>query len=159
MWIVRLALRRPYTFVVLSLLLFFLGTGGDRAHPGRHLPNIDIPVVSVYLELRRASRRSKLSGPDCRCPSSAAWTTTVNDIEAHGVADAERRLCHQGLLPPPNVKHLAGRGAGSRPSHRRRCAVSPGTTPPLIIQYTAHPAFPVLQLGLLRQRPSQSTAV
>jgi multidrug efflux pump subunit AcrB len=47
MWIVRLALRRPYTFVVLSLLLFFLGPVVILRTPVDIFPNIDIPVVSV----------------------------------------------------------------------------------------------------------------
>ena len=47
MWIVRLALRRPYTFVVLSLLLFFLGPVVIQRTPVDIFPNIDIPVVSV----------------------------------------------------------------------------------------------------------------
>ena len=47
MWIVRLALRRPYTFVVLSLLLLFLGPVVILRTPVDIFPNIDIPVVSV----------------------------------------------------------------------------------------------------------------
>jgi multidrug efflux pump subunit AcrB len=58
MWIVRLALRRPYTFVVLSLLLFFLGPVVIERTPVDIFPNIDIPVVSViwgYAGLSRCS--------------------------------------------------------------------------------------------------------
>ena len=47
MWIVRLALRRPYTFVVMSLLLFILGPVVILRMPVDIFPNIDIPVVSI----------------------------------------------------------------------------------------------------------------
>ena len=47
MWIVRLALRRPYTFVVASLLLILVSVGVLRRTPTDILPNVDIPVISV----------------------------------------------------------------------------------------------------------------
>jgi len=47
MWIVRLALHRPYTFVVASILILFLGIVSIRNTPTDIFPNIDIPVVSV----------------------------------------------------------------------------------------------------------------
>ncbi len=53
MWIVRLALRRPYTFVVLSLLLFIVGPVVMLRTPVDIFPNIDIPGRLRHLELRR----------------------------------------------------------------------------------------------------------
>ena len=47
MWIVKLALRRPYTFVVLSLLIFLLGIGSAIEAPKDIFPYIDIPVVTI----------------------------------------------------------------------------------------------------------------
>src|ERR1041384_2131963 len=47
MWIVRLALRRPYTFIVMALLIVMLGIASIRKTPTDIFPNIDIPVVSV----------------------------------------------------------------------------------------------------------------
>jgi len=47
MWIVRLALRRPYTFIVMALLIVILGVASIRKTPTDIFPNIDIPVVSV----------------------------------------------------------------------------------------------------------------
>ena len=47
MWIVRLALRRPYTFIVMALLIVMLGVASIRRTPTDIFPNIDIPVVSV----------------------------------------------------------------------------------------------------------------
>ena len=47
MWIVKLALRRPYTFIVLALLLFILGPLAIMRTPTDIFPNINIPVVSI----------------------------------------------------------------------------------------------------------------
>ncbi len=79
MWIVRLALRRPYTFVVLSLLLFIVGPLVVLRTPVDIFPNIDIPVVSVVwnyagLSPEQLSNRITL-------PFERNLTTTVNDID------------------------------------------------------------------------------
>src|SRR5258705_5642682 len=47
MWIVRLALRRPYTFIVMGLVIIMLGVAAIRRTPTDIFPNIDIPVISV----------------------------------------------------------------------------------------------------------------
>ena len=60
MWLVRLALRRPYTFAILSLLIFILGVGSIVTTPVDILPEIDIPIVSViwtYNGLAASSSR------------------------------------------------------------------------------------------------------
>ena len=57
MWIVRLALRRPYTFVVLSILLLILGPVTILRTPTDIFPNINIPVVSIVWQYCRALRR------------------------------------------------------------------------------------------------------
>ena len=78
MWIVRLALKRPYTFIVMSLLIVALG-GVPSAHAHRYFPNIDIPVVCVIWSYAR-----NLAGRDGRSrhhPSERSFTTSVNDIE------------------------------------------------------------------------------
>src|SRR3978361_991178 len=79
MWIVRLALSRPYTFVVLSLLLFIIGPVVMLRTPVDIFPTIDIPVVSVIwnyggLSPEQLSDRIVL-------PFERNLTTTVNDIE------------------------------------------------------------------------------
>ena len=53
MWIVRLALNRPYTFVVMSVLIVILGGVAIVQTPTDIFPNINIPVVGVILELHR----------------------------------------------------------------------------------------------------------
>src|SRR5580658_5504764 len=79
MWIVRLALRRPYTFVVLSLLLFIIGPLVMLRTPVDIFPNIDIPVVSVIWNYSGMSPQ-ELSDRIV-LPFERSLTTTVNDIE------------------------------------------------------------------------------
>ena len=80
MWIVRLALRRPYTFVVLAMLILILGPLAILRTPTDIFPTINIPVVSVVWNYAGLSRRRRW-----RTGSSSiterALTTTVNDIE------------------------------------------------------------------------------
>jgi multidrug efflux pump subunit AcrB len=79
MWIVRLALRRPYTFVVLSLMLFILAPVVISRTPTDIFPNIDIPVVSIVWQY------AGLSAQDISerlvYVSERGLTTTVNNIE------------------------------------------------------------------------------
>ena len=79
MWIVRLALRRPYTFVVLSLLLFFLGPVVIERTPVDIFPDIDIPVVSVIWQYAGLSPQQLSDRITVQFERSL--TTTVNDIE------------------------------------------------------------------------------
>jgi multidrug efflux pump subunit AcrB len=79
MWIVRLALHRPYTFVVMSALILILGLAAIFVMPTDIFPNIDIPVISVIWSYNGVS-------PDemekrITSVSERAMTTTVNDIE------------------------------------------------------------------------------
>src|SRR5437870_38417 len=79
MWIVRLALRRPYTFVVVSMLIAILGVSAIVSMPVDILPYIDIPVVSVvwtYGGLPPEEMEKRIVTFFER-----AMTTTVNDIE------------------------------------------------------------------------------
>src|ERR1700685_4619520 len=79
MWIVRLALRRPYTFVVLSILLLIMGPGTILRTPTDIFPNIDIPVVSVvwqYTGLSADQMSSRIV-----TITERALSTTVNNIE------------------------------------------------------------------------------
>ncbi|MGA8266160.1 MAG: efflux RND transporter permease subunit, partial [Candidatus Acidiferrales bacterium] len=79
MWIVRLALSRPYTFVVASMLIVILGALAILSTPTDVFPNINIPVVSViwsYSGLSPQEMADRLTGN-----SERAATTTVNDIQ------------------------------------------------------------------------------
>ncbi len=135
MWIVRLALRRPYTFVVFALLILILGVYSILSMPTDIFPNIDIPVVTVvwsYTGLSAEQMANRLVSP-----SERGMTTTVNDIEhiesqsLNGVGD------HQDLLPSAR-QHRRGRGRGQRhqpsavalPAAWHRCRPSSSSTTP-----------------------------
>src|SRR5256885_1390816 len=79
MWIVRLALRRPYTFVVASLLVAIMGVVCLRSMPTDIFPDIDIPVISIIFNY------SGMSPDDVEKRVVGLFerflTTTVNDIE------------------------------------------------------------------------------
>src|SRR5437868_9876871 len=79
MWIVRLALRRPYTFVVLSLLLFIVAPVIILRTPTDIFPNIDIPVVSVVWQY--AGLSAEEMSDRIVYITERALTTTVNNIE------------------------------------------------------------------------------
>jgi multidrug efflux pump subunit AcrB len=144
MWIVRLALRRPYTFVVLSLLLFVIGPVVMMRTPVDIFPNIDIPVVSVIwtytgLSPEQLSDRIVL-------PFERNLTTTVNDIEhtesqtLNGVS-----VVKVFFQPSVNISQAVAQLTAIAQTQLRQ--YPPGTTPPLVIQYSAS-SVPVLQLGL-----------
>ena len=79
MWIVRLALRRPYTFVVLSLLIFLLGVGTCVEAPKDIYPYINIPVVTIVWSYSGLPPQEMEGRIVTVC--ERALTTTVNDIE------------------------------------------------------------------------------
>ncbi len=147
MWIVRLALRRPYTFVVASILLLILGTVSILRTPTDIFPNIDIPVVSVIwnytgLSPDDMSNRIVLN-------YERVLTTTVNDIEhiesqsLPGVA-VVKIFFHEGV----QVGNAIGQVTAVSQTILR--SLPPGTTPPLVITYNAS-TVPILQLSLSGQ--------
>jgi CzcA family heavy metal efflux pump len=144
MWIVRLALRRPYTFVVLALLLFFLGPVVILRTPVDIFPNIDIPVVSVIWNYAGLSPQQLSDRIVIQFERN--MTTTVNDIEhtesqtLNGVS-VIKVYFHPGV----NISQAIAQITSIAQSALRQ--YPQGTTPPLVIQYSAS-SVPVLQLGL-----------
>ncbi len=97
MWIVRLALRRPYTFIVASILLLILGTVAIVRTPTDIFPNIDIPVVSVLWTYQRSFARGHVE-PDCL----QLRAIPHHDGQRHrtrGIAILERTSHRQGFFP------------------------------------------------------------
>src|SRR5213592_2224679 len=144
MWIVRLALRRPYTFVVASLLLLLLTPFVLLRTPTDIFPSINIPVVSViwqYTGLSAKEIEQRMVYTDER-----ALTTTVNNIEHiestsyDGVA-VVKVFFHQGVSPDAGVAQITAE------SQTILKQLPPGTTPPLIIQYNAS-TVPILQYSI-----------
>src|SRR6202451_631812 len=144
MWIVRLALRRPYTFVVVSILIVILGSLAILRTPTDIFPNIDIPVVSIiwsYSGLTPDDMSDRIVSVTER-----ALTTTVDNIEhiesqsLYGVA-----VVKVFLQPSANIQQgIAQITAVSQTQLRQ---LPTGTTPPLILAYSAS-SVPVLQLAL-----------
>ncbi|HEY6338931.1 MAG TPA: efflux RND transporter permease subunit [Candidatus Sulfotelmatobacter sp.] len=144
MWIVALALRRPYTFVVMALVIILLTPLTILRTPTDIFPEIDIPVVSVvwfYNGLSPEEMADRIVSN-----SERGITTTVNDIE-HMESQSVYGL---GVIkvffrPGTNVQGaIAQITAISQTTVR---GLPPGTTPPLIISYSAS-TTPIIQLGL-----------
>jgi CzcA family heavy metal efflux pump len=151
MWIVRLALRRPYTFVVVALLLVILGPIVILRTPTDIFPNISIPVVSVlwnYSGLNAQDMSDRIVSQTER-----ALTTTVDDIQ-HSESQSLNGIAVVKVFfqPGANIeKALAQITAVSQTQLRQ---LPPGTTPPLVITYNAS-SVPILQLALSGDRLSE----
>jgi CzcA family heavy metal efflux pump len=144
MWIVRLALRRPYTFVVLSMLIALLGIGSAIESPKDIFPNIDIPVVSIvwtYAGLTPQEMADRVV-----TPCERALTTTVNDIE-HSESESYQGVSVIKVYFQPGVKiDLAVAQVTSIVQTILR-VLPPGAFPPFVIKYDAS-SVPVLQLAM-----------
>jgi multidrug efflux pump subunit AcrB len=144
MWIVRLALNRPYTFVVLALLLFLIAPVMLLRTPVDIFPEINIPVVSIiwtYTGLVPAEMETRITSIYER-----ALTTTVGDVDhiesqsLNGVA-----VIKVYLQPQANVEGAIAEVDAEAQATMKQ--LPPGITPPLVIRYSAS-TVPVLQLGL-----------
>ncbi|HXM93930.1 MAG TPA: efflux RND transporter permease subunit [Candidatus Dormibacteraeota bacterium] len=144
MWIVRVALRRPYTFVVLAILILILGTLSIFRTPTDIFPNINIPVVSIiwnYVGLSPTEMSNRIITLQER-----NLTTIVSDIEhlesqsLNGVA-VIKVFFHPGVNISMAIAQIAGQ------SQTQLKQLPAGTTPPLIITYSAS-SVPILQLAL-----------
>jgi multidrug efflux pump subunit AcrB len=145
MWIVRLALRRPYTFVVASMLVFILGIYMILAViPTDIFPDVNIPVISIAFNYTGMSPHD-MEGRIVT-PFERILTTTVNDIS---------RIDSQSLFGIGVIKVYFQPGASIENANAQITAISqtavrilpPGAQPPLIIEYNAS-SVPVLQLAL-----------
>ncbi|HMB81216.1 MAG TPA: efflux RND transporter permease subunit, partial [Vicinamibacterales bacterium] len=144
MWIVRVALRRPYTFVVLALLILMVGPLTIARTPTDIFPNIDIPVVTVvwnYGGLSADEMSNRIVSIYER-----NLTATVNDIE-HVESQSLRGIAVVKVFFQPGAKiDLAvAQVTASAQSQLRQLPV--GTQPPFILTYNAS-TVPVLQLAL-----------
>ena len=144
MWLVRVALQRPYTFIVMSMLIVILGIFTILRIPTDIFPTIDIPVVSVvwnYGGLPPEEMEKRIVTNYERF-----LTTVVNDIE---------HIESQSLTGIAVVKVFLQPGASIDAAVSQITAVSqtavrqmpPGSTPPLVIQYSAS-NVPIIQAAL-----------
>jgi len=144
MWIVRLALRRPYTFVVMSLAILLLGATAIITMPVDIFPYIDIPVVSViwsYSGIPPEEMEKRIVTTFER-----AMTTTVNDIE-HIESQSYYGVAVVRVYFQPKAKVDLAMAQISAISNSILRGMPPGIFPPSILKYDAS-SVPVLQLGL-----------
>lgn len=144
MWIVRLALRRPYTFVVAAILILILGTLAIVRTPTDIFPNIDIPVVSIiwnYNGLLPEDMSDRIVSVTER-----ALTTTVDNIE-HIESQSLNGIAVVKVFLQPSASIQQGIAQITAISQTQLRQLPAGTTPPLIIAYSAS-SVPVLQLAL-----------
>ena len=151
MWIVLLALRRPYTFVVMSVLIAILGGIAAFLMPTDIFPEIDIPVVSViwnYSGISPEEMEKRIV-----TVSERTLTTTVDDIE-HLESESYngRAVIHVYFHPGADVDKAIAELAAVNASIVRR--MPPGLFPPFLLQYNAA-SVPVLQLGVSSQTLSE----
>ncbi len=144
MWIVRLALRRPYTFTVMAILIGLLGIVSIVRMATDIFPSIDIPVVSVIWSYSgvAAEEMEKRFVTVCE----RAMTTTVNDIE-HIESQSYNGVAVIKVYFHEEAKVEAGVAQITSICQTLLRIMPPGTTPPLIIQYSAS-NVPILQLGI-----------
>ena len=144
MWIVRLALRRPYTFVVFALLILILGVFSIETMPTDIFPNIDIPVVTVVWNFTGLSADQMASRIVTN--SERGMTTTVNDIE-HIESQSLNGIGLIKIFFQPNVNIGVAVSQVTAICQVQLRSLPPGSTPPFIIQYNAS-SVPILMLGL-----------
>lgn len=151
MWIVRLALRRPYTFAVLALLLMILGPIAVINTPTDIFPNIDIPVIAMVWHYNGFSPQE--IADRITTLSERSITTTVNDVE-HIESQSLTGISVIKIFFQPNVNigNAVAQVVAIGQAQVRQ--LPDGTTPPFIIQYNAS-SVPILQLGLSGQGLSE----
>jgi CzcA family heavy metal efflux pump len=144
MWIVRLALRRPYTFVVLSILLLIMGPVTILRTPTDIFPNIDIPVVSIVWQYSGLSADQMASR--IVTLTERTLSTTVNNIE-HVESQSLTGIAVVKIFFQPHVDISTAIAQVTAVSQTQLRQLPAGTTPPLIIVYNAS-SVPILQLAL-----------
>ena len=144
MWIVELALKRPYTFIVMGIMILLATPWVLLTMPTDILPSIDIPVISIiwnYNGLSAADMGSRITAVNER-----GLTTTVSNIE-HIESQSLSGIAIIKLFLQPNasLQTAIAQTVASEQAQLRQ--MPPGATPPLVISYSAS-SIPVIQLGL-----------
>jgi len=151
MWIVRLALRRPYTFIVLAIVIMLLGGFAISRTPTDIFPNIKIPVVATiwrYTGLSPEEMANRLLLQNERTAQ-----VTVNDVE-HTESQSVSGTAVVKYFFQPNVNEELSFSQITAASQTLVRFAPPGTTPPFILAYNAS-SVPILQLALSSQTLSE----
>ena len=142
--IVRIALRRPYTFIVVALLILLIGTLAALRMPVDIFPSINIPIIGVAWQYQGLP-------PDAMAgriitPFERALTTTVNDI-AHIESNSYTTFGIVKIYFHPGVNIATANAQVTAISQTLLKQMPPGATPPLITNYSAS-TVPIIQLAL-----------
>lgn len=151
MWIVRIALQRPYTFIVMAIIILLATPLALFRMPVDVLPEINIPVVSVIWTYNGLSAQQ--IGDRISQMHERALTTTVNDIEhLESQSLAGVAVIKIYFQPTVNIQMAIAQVVAVSQAITRQ--MPPGITPPLIIKYTAS-SIPVIQIGMSSKELSE----
>jgi CzcA family heavy metal efflux pump len=151
MWIVKIALDRPYTFIVLAVLILIVSPVVILRTPTDIFPNIDIPVIAVawqYTGLNPEEMEGRLTSVYER-----VLTTTVDNVE-HIESTTVNGQAIVKIFLQPGTNLATANAQVTAISQTVLRQLPPGTLPPLIINYSAS-SVPILQLGLSGQGLSE----
>jgi multidrug efflux pump subunit AcrB len=143
LWIVRVALQRPYTFIVLALLILILGPLAAINTPTDIFPNIRVPVIGVAWQFAGLSP-DEMSGRIIT-PYERSLTTTVNDIE-HTESQSLPGLGIVKIYFQPGVDIRTDTAQVTAISQSVLKQMPPGVTPPQVLNYNAS-TVPIIQLA------------
>jgi multidrug efflux pump subunit AcrB len=152
MWIVRLALRRPYTFVVLSMLIALLGIGSAIETPKDIFPNINIPVITIvwtYAGLTPTEMEGRIV-----TVCERALTTTVNDME-HTESESYQGVAVVKVYFQPQVQVSQALAQVTSIVQTILRVLPQGSYPPFVIKYDAS-SVPIVELALSGQGLSEA---
>ena len=142
--IVRIALSRPYTFIVAALLIFLIGTLAALRMPVDIFPSINIPIIGVAFQYQGLPP-DQMAGRIIT-PFERALTTTVNDIE-HIEANSYTTFGIVKIFFHPSANIATANAQVTAISQTLLKQMPPGATPPLIVNYSAS-TVPIIQLAL-----------
>ena len=144
MWIVQIALRRPYTFVVMALAILLAGGVAIARMPADIFPDIDIPIVSVVWQFAGLTPETMANIITTR--SERGMTTTVNDIE-HMESQTMQGVSVIRLYFQPGAKIESAVAQIAAQTTQQVGFMPDGSRPPNVVRYNAA-SVPILQLGL-----------
>jgi multidrug efflux pump subunit AcrB len=151
MWIAKLALNRPYTFVVAAILILLLGVSSVATMPTDILPNIDIPVITVVYDYRGLQAQEM----EQRITTFNEFImSTVNDVKSID-SQTVRGYAVLMIYFQPQVHIDAAIAQVGAATQSIRFRFPPGVNPPWVLRFSAS-TVPIYQLALSSDSLSQS---
>jgi multidrug efflux pump subunit AcrB len=152
MWIVKVALQRPYTFIVLAILILLMGVFAIERTAIDIFPNIRIPVVAAIWNYTGLQPRDMANRIVLQTERTAQ--TTVNDIE-HTESQSLNGISVVKYFFQPKADEVLSYSQITGVSQTALRSLPPGTTPPFILAYDAS-TVPIIQLALSSDSLSES---